>query len=344
MMENSQQEKRIHTGKMTNELSRVEHFPGLDVVINSDYVNQNEVTQLLDIIKENAPVDGSIYNMRRLKFKVESIHNSGDGVNFTQRYYVKIKGNDQRHIDFILSRSGGDTDPIFPEHRIDYTIPARYAREGVMSEIVLSKQVRDIIDSPETQELAKSYGYAGVRFAEALMALVDKSGKNGNLPTSNSPFVGLTKDNAKKGSDTSKPRSNKYLIYRKLVRATDAPKYDQHGFLKALRKIFIKNGIFPADLKEYQLLETYDNGKFYINILDIESYYKDTAHTERSKDPKVRSAILEIKFIQQQVNSRLGYIGEESKALQKLIDYLEEGAYSPEEVDGVLAEARSIGV
>ncbi|MFA5791878.1 MAG: hypothetical protein WC884_02480 [Candidatus Paceibacterota bacterium] len=217
-----------------NKTYRIEHLPGLDVVENLNYPNQEDQDVILKILRNNRLGEGSY--MGDLLLKIFSIR---DSVGY-KCFYVKIKRESKKQVDFRKGRA--TRDPINFNLRHDFDKKARYALVGVLNEIILARKIKEIITLSAVQKLAKQHGFAGMKFSEPIFALVDR--KN----------------------------SSKYLIYRNMV-SIDEPKNCVWEILvKDLRKIFLQNGIYPHDLKSNQFMVVEQDGEPCVVLIDTEAY------------------------------------------------------------------------
>jgi len=74
-----------------------------------------------------------------------------------------MKGTPTIMVDYILDRNGR-SHTVF-EHSLynDFrTKRAQYTRAGVLSEIIISPKIKNIVASREVQELARKYGFDGI--------------------------------------------------------------------------------------------------------------------------------------------------------------------------------------
>jgi len=152
----------------TQRTYRIEHFPGLDVILNLNYSNLEDLGVILGILRNNQL--GENFSMDELRSKVLSLT---DGNN--RRFFIKIKDESQAQVDFIRGRT--IYDPIRVSVTNDFNSKSRYARAGTLSEIILSKKIKEIITLDAVQELAKKQGFSGMKFSEPICALIHNRGK-----------------------------------------------------------------------------------------------------------------------------------------------------------------------
>jgi hypothetical protein len=213
---------------------KIEHFPGFDMVVNLDYPDASSINSLLNILQENTSL--SFY---RLVAKIKSY----------PEFFVKKKDNIGRQLATVkaikTNKYNSKEDPIAVFLRDDFNTESRYARISILSEIILSKKVKEIICSAEVQELARRYGFYSMDFAE--------------------PITGIVYNNH---------RGRKFLVYKNISNTRTMPVNFYLGdFSKDLRKIFVKNGIQPSDLRNDQFIFTIDSHNGYkITLIDIEAY------------------------------------------------------------------------
>lgn len=231
---------------------KTEHFPGFDIVVNLDS-NKEDQKIILDIFKKeslSSPMGFSPLG-DVLSLSLKEI----EKVDKYQRFFIKIKNpNSQKAVDFITGRTTEDY--INPDVLDDFDKKSRYAKESILSEIVLSKKIKEIVASDEVQNLAKKHGFEGMKFSEPIIALVDRD------------------------------HPIKYLIYRNIKKRALHFNINYSGaqdIVKNLRKIFLQNNIFPADLREEQFLVTQENDHSYIVLIDTEAYTKIDNQTLESE-------------------------------------------------------------
>ncbi len=208
---------------------KIEHLPDADIVLNLNYPDQKEREEVLKIIRE--------YDLRGQLFSPQKTGLPGD----EGRYYVKRKKFVLPEIEFLTGRS--DYDGMNPKVAHDFDRQSRYALTGVMNEITISRQIKNLVAKPEFQKLAESYGFAGIEFIEPIAAMIYKSGA-------------------------------KYLIYKNIQGKGKSIIMDiKLDFLSLkLRKLFMDNGIHPHDLRKDQLMVTKENGKKHLWLIDVEAY------------------------------------------------------------------------
>ena len=219
----------------TQKTYRIEHFDKFDVVVNLDYLDKQAQEEVLSMLKEKMPDDQP--GISDLLGMISAIRDEQGNL----RFFVKRKKNPKDYLDFMNGLI--KIDPISPFLRHDFDVKSRYALIGTLSEIILSKKVKEIIASEEVQQLARNLNFAGFIFSEPIVSVVGKK------------------------------YSQRYLIYKYIKeekmllgsRIVDQLALD-------LTKIFLKNDIFPHDLRDTQFMKTEENGKPYIVLIDIEAY------------------------------------------------------------------------
>ncbi len=217
---------------------KIEHLPGVDVVLNLDYPSPKDRDLVLEIIKheiaQKNPVDFDV-----LLEKIRQVKDSDTRA----RFYVKDKkGGTKEHIDFARGRS--KINPINPTFRSDFDTESIYARASVLNEITLSEKIKEIISKGVFQKLAKKYGYAGLELAEPIAAFVDKES------------------------------TQKYAVYKN-IKGVDVQ--NPQIFIRLadeLRKLFLENGIIPHDLKWNSFMIVRRGTEFHLVLIDIEAYTK----------------------------------------------------------------------
>lgn len=218
-----------------NKTYRTEHFPKLDVVVNLDYFKQKDCNDILKIVNDNLDID---FNIDHILYEISNCEDDKKD----QRFFIKIKPEvvdtkTKKIIDLIKNPRPEEVIGDFKNKK------ARYNFVGVLNEIILSKKIRELVASDMFQRLAKKYGFAGMKFAEPISALIDKE------------------------------QHKKYLIYKNLELIDGMfPNDDSYIFIDDLRRIFLQNNIFPNDLNIRQFIVTQENGKYYIVLIDIEAY------------------------------------------------------------------------
>lgn len=243
-MEKPTRTKRLEDSK----LYKIEHFPRFDVVVNLD-ANEDDINDILQIIRDN-PVN-EIFQIYKLLSEIEDEYNPSSKIG---RFFVKTKSFGQEHIDFIRGRITIDT--ISPQYRDDFNKKSRYALAGALSEILLSKKVKQIIASDEVQNLASKYGLSSIEFSEPVVAIRVKEG-------------------------------TKYLIYRNIKKHESRAFRNDFGNKKReeladdLRVIFVKNGIKPADLRGDQFVFINKLGKYSAVLIDTEAYIEENPKAEK---------------------------------------------------------------
>jgi len=173
-----------------------------------------------------------------LSKKIQNLKQDDD-----RRFFVKTKGNPKIMVDYILDRNGRSHKDFENSMYGDFKSKrAQYTRAGVLSEIIISNKIKNIVASNEVQELARKYGYSAMKFAESIFAL------------------------------TFKESSKKALIYKNIKFKVGSTISGLENFTEDLRKIFLRNGIRPGDLNPHQFMVTEQDGKPCIVLIDVESY------------------------------------------------------------------------
>lgn len=232
---------------------RVEHIPGLDIVVNLDCEDKESIEYLLTKLKENKLKEDSwdkegVY-IKTLLGEISTFQDGG-----TRPFFVKTKKSIGEQVDFIRGRESEDY--LNPIIRYDFDKKSRYAMAGIVSEIILSPKIKKIVSSQKVQELAKKYGFTRMKFCEPIVALLYKDKYHNFM---------------------------RYVIYKKVKQATNypridwtiyenqAPKEDLSDLANDLRVIFEENGIHPADLRATQFLINQENE---VILIDVEAYSK----------------------------------------------------------------------
>jgi hypothetical protein len=224
---------------------RIEHLPGLDVIENLDYPEKKDRDDILGLLRSN-PL-GKNLGFEGLSRKIQNLKQDGN-----RCFFVKTKGNPTIMVDYILNRNGRSLAGIeFAEHGDFRTKEAQFTRAGVLSEIIISPEVKNVVASNEVQELAKKHGFTGLKFAEPIFAL------------------------------TFKESAKKALIYKNIKRKVGSPGGDLKNLAEDLKKVFLQNSIHPHDFHAGQFMVIEQDGKPCVVLIDIESY------TEVEKSDKV---------------------------------------------------------
>ncbi len=286
--------KFSNSGIETQKTFRIKQLPELAVIENLDS-DQQDRDMILGLLRNKQLTSSA--NLLDLLGEIKSFKDKE-----YDRFFIKSKQRINKirdQINFILGRTFED--PINSKVRSDFDRQARYARTAVLSEIILSKKVKEIVASKEVQELALRYGFSSIKFSEPIVALIYK------------------KD------------SSKYLIYRNV--ATPQSRFifgDDLEHLEKLaqdlRKIFFKNGIYPHDLRWKQFMMTEEDGNKKLVLVDIEAYTK----SPETEDPQKR-VVEEITIMMQEVTGRVGTGGQAVSQLQELRKAVDTGSLLPED-------------
>jgi hypothetical protein len=231
-----------NSGFETQRTYRIEHFPSLqnsqlDAVVNLDYPEQPDCNDILEIIRKSK--FGKYFDMDKLSSEIYSIEDSKG-----QKFFIKTKHQTAdpisgKLVDLIKNPASGDVVDDFKNKK------ARYGLAGVLNEIILVKKIKEIIISNKAQELARRYGFSGIKFSEPIIALIDKE------------------------------HYRKCLIYRNLKKENmPFPGNNSQNFADELREIFLQNNVSPNDLKENQFVVVQEDGKYYIVLIDTEAYFE----------------------------------------------------------------------
>lgn len=235
-----------------NKNYRIEHFKDFDVVVNLDYPNKEEINELLELLRIN-----NLYKTNQFLIKDSFIYKKYEQMmdsepNIFSRFFFKVKKgyHIEAEIDFIKGRT--DRDAIKEEFRNDFDSKSRYARAGILNEIILSQKIKEIVESNEFQDLAKACNFEGIKFAEPIVAIIYKENQD------------------------------KCLVYKNIKSERSIMKSDNTDLLAlGLRRVFLKNGINANDLRATQFIITKEDDKSYIVLIDTEAY------TEVGKDKKI---------------------------------------------------------
>lgn len=235
---------------------KIEHLPGLDVVLNLNYPNQKDIETILTILKEKPVVErpkskNELFYRTSNEFsdKVDKLEELKDN-DTTPRFHLKFKtGSAQDDVDFILGR--GDIDPINHSVRKDFDNRARYAFVGILNEMILSKKIKDLVASDAFQDVAKKHGFAGVTSSEPIAAMVERNS------------------------------GEKYLIYKYVAGIN--PQYISSDLVQNFRALFKSNGIEPHDLREAQFMVMGEGNKGTLVLLDTEAYIDEKRLSNQRK-------------------------------------------------------------
>ena len=221
---------------------RIEHLPGIDVVISLNYSDKQDQRDILDILRSGMAANKKLEDIIE---QIGELENSDGG----NRFFVKWKGlASQESVDFILGRT--DVDPLTKASGQNASRQTRFAFNSVTNEIALAPTIKKLVAQEDFQTLVKKYGFASLDFAEPIMAIVERSTKE------------------------------KYLFYR-CIDGTEAhlmvekrllKEKNFRGIAKELKKLFLKNGIVAHDLSSYrwdQFMVAPGNNLF---LFDIEAY------------------------------------------------------------------------
>jgi len=222
----------------------IKHFHGFDVVLNINYPCKKDRDDILKILSTlpTSPKPRSNNELFRSSGIIYKTWEIDDLMNedLSRRFFVKTKSVDQGSIDFLLGRD--EEDFISPHVSNDFDRKARYAFIGVLSEMSLTKKIKDLVHLKEFQEVAKHYNFVSIEFAEPIMAIVERT----------SGF--------------------KYVIYQYVPEERRFGNNVSNEMVKDFRKLFFKNGISPHDLRESQFLITEDRR---LILIDIEAYTEE---------------------------------------------------------------------
>ena len=215
---------------------RVWQLPGLSVVENLDYPEKEERESILEVLRSN-PL-GKNFGFNALSKKIQNIQQNG-----SRSFFIKMKSNPVLILDYIHDRNGRSHMDFENSMYGDFKSKrAQFTRAGVLSEIIISKRIKNIIASNEVQELARKYGFDSMIFAEPIFAL------------------------------TVNESSKKALIYKNTKWKAGSAVNNLEDLTQDLRKIFLRNGIRPGDLNPHQFMVTEEDGKLCIVLIDVESY------------------------------------------------------------------------
>ena len=214
----------------------IKHFQGIDVVLNPRSLSYDRES-LLEIIEDESMTAKAKIEYPKLVSRIEDINDE----NGYKRFYVKTKRDSlqvQDSIDFLKGRTNIDfiNDSGFSRE-------ARYARIGVLNEMILSKKIKELIKSQKFQELVRRYGFLNLDFPEPILAMVIN-------------------------------RSNhKYLVYKNIRSPIAYPMpRPSNEMVKELKELFIDNGVMPYDLRLDQFMVTGDEKGTHLFLIDVESY------------------------------------------------------------------------
>ncbi|MDP2789162.1 MAG: hypothetical protein Q8O46_03895 [bacterium] len=175
-----------------------------------------------------------------LTTRIEQIRSGG-------KFYIKEKMRRKEEIDFITGRL--DEDPLNDIVASYFDKRARYGRVGVLNEIILSKKVKEIIASNEAQQIAQVHGYESITFQDPIIAVVPR----GKI-------------------------RNKFLVYKRVpgsiydIEPSSGEREHLNFLVLELKKLFLRNGITPTDLRNTQFLFERKDSKYYLKLIDIEAF------------------------------------------------------------------------
>lgn len=222
------------------------HFPKCDVVINNDADRVDLAHKLAELFKEGVP-----QNWEVLAPEIDNDlpdYKSGpkpgmakgmiDGVEFL----LKPKAFFRDATDYLQSKS---------EHHDRKAVRFRQRVNSVLNEMRLSQEVKQLAASPGMQDIAKKYGYLGIKFVEPVIAIIYKN------------------------------TGRKYLVYEYVPNTEEV--YDvlmdmsdfatQDAFDSDLKEFFAGSRIEANEADTGHLLIDKDN---MLNIVDIESFQRKT--------------------------------------------------------------------
>jgi len=227
----------------------IKHFRGMDVVVNLNSLAYDR-EDLLEIIRETKPPNLEVVH-NELTQKINAL----DDDRGYKRFFVKYKRSaSKQHVDFIRGRS--HIDYLTKTAKDDFDREARYAHVGVLSEMVLSKKIKDLIASLPFQEMAKRYGFTDFKFSEPIIAMV---AKQHNV-------------------------QEKYLVYKNIRSPIPLP--DKFiapvQMVEDLKKLFMDSGIIAHDLTGYQFMATEDERGSHLHLIDTEAYTEKRVSTNQA--------------------------------------------------------------
>ena len=209
---------------------KIEHFSEFDVILNLDYPVGEDRAIVSALLRE----EPLLQFLSRLR-EIEDEENNS-------RFHIKHKHDSSEMVDFILGHT--EDDPLTSAVAKQVDTKARYALAGVLSEIILSKRIKNIIASKAVQELVKRWGFSGLSFAEPIMAIIHKK------------------------------THKKYLIYKN-IKGTFAT-FHVMAIIPELKKIFKNNKIVSNDLNVDQFLMTQGGDSPHLTLIDTEAYTEAT--------------------------------------------------------------------
>jgi len=226
---------------------RIEHLPGLDVVLNLDHPDQRRVLFLLAFLKRYSngkTGDEKLFDFDLLTEGSQFVDEDGEQLFFfSKKRYLQI------NVDFILGRI--KKDPLGQGPASDIDTKGRYALESVLNEISLSQKIKQIVASKEAQQLAQKHGFNNFVFLEPLAAFVNRKSRH------------------------------KFLVYRHIM-SGDFLDEDFHlpTLVPELKKIFLAHGIRPNDLRSDQFMIKEEDGKVTLILIDVEAYTENKGSTD----------------------------------------------------------------
>jgi len=152
----------------------------------------------------------------------------------------------------------------FEEHR-NNSSERKYtqARNSLLNEIYLAPSVQTIVQSEETQGIAREYGINTVSFIEPLLGLIERSSGRKIM------FYPWQNGFRYESIDRLDDRLWEYDPNNPL------PHLDETDFSDRFEEVFTRHGIKPNDLSAEQFIaEVEDDGAMHLNLIDIEGYVK----------------------------------------------------------------------
>ena len=219
--------------KQTN--YRIEHFPGLDVVVNIDYGEKEDMDSILKIVR--SCISGEIVNTEEVLNKLKNLKNRKGKIFFIKQKHEALIPGTKKLVNLVKNPSEDEVTEDFKDPR------ARYGLVGVMNEISISSKVRKILSLKEVQELVQKHKFFSIELVEPIVAFSDRN------------------------------RMKKYLIYKN-IEVTDLlhEELENQNLVNELREFFLRYGISMNDLSPRQLLMVEKNGKRMLYLTDIEAY------------------------------------------------------------------------
>lgn len=233
---------------------QIEHLPDSDIILNLDYKSSEDRKAVLRFLKEPKSINDKIDNLKNLHAE-----------NNSSQYFVKQKKYTGKEAAGITERWG-------------FERGATVGLRSVLNEILLSKRVREIIVSGEAQEIARKYGFGGIRFVEPIAGIIIKDGRKFLVYKNiRSKEVYEFEEEGDFNFSYSMPREIRNEINNKLENAFyNGPP----SLAEELYKLFSDKGVIANDLRPNQFMLTKQDDTFFLNLIDVEAYRTQDSEVE----------------------------------------------------------------